>query len=760
MSLWLIIICILLTNSNGETLLNPTESEYHCGINEDCTIQCNVSQVCNNIKFYVYNHKVSFECSGDSSCVETKLIASNVTELTIIVTGFQALLSAEVIVDSSNTKVNTVCNGLRTCYHARFHYNSKETVDHVCDGDRGCWYASIHAVSPIKLHCKNTFNHNTVCSYLSVVWPTNNINAQQSSIIIDFDVNYDGPYYLYVPNTAYVPNITCPSACNNTVTNIIYGSMLDQYCKYKDSSCDTAILAYNDNVDANTLSNEYYNRLNSSNYQFQQNALVVIYNQGNSIIFSSVNAGQISVLCFLCEDTVFDFSSLSNVSFTAVKAVRRAQIYGPSNYFLSSRIYIGPSIWNNIWESQFFLEDTTSIRFNGIPESYGGKAVIYLSNQVDVNLNGGLINETNCMGSRCNVDGPTQIVQSIGDSVQAVMNYGWSISCSSYECLIFNLSTNYPTINPTQYPVHPTLEPIMSTINPSFSPSFNPMISTLTVTTPVLNINITINDNGLTVEQVINTVNISVREYFHKLSVEADYKLVVDTIGETKQVRIIVFNLFIESDENAKVDNDELKNDIQDDLDNEYGKDKTYVVITDAEERFQKQQSFLQHVTAVIAVILMLIILGSYIYATFFRKNDFYKLGSLISAAFHILDSLSDIFFAIQVTYSPDFGHGSSIFFIIFILCVIFIIVPTSITLIQLYHATSKHWNRNDEIRAWMTQYIYILYMISIVCGSAFTGIQLCRSNMFDLPVFDMPLTRKDALKFETKKKIYITIIF
>eukprot|EP01084_Bolivina_argentea_P215046 365055_1 len=147
MSLWLIIICILLTNSNGETLLNPTESEYHCGINEDCTIQCNVSQVCNNIKFYVYNHKVSFECSGDSSCVETKLIASNVTELTIIVTGFQALLSAEVIVDSSNTKVNTVCNGLRTCYHARFHYNSKETVDHVCDGDRGCWYASIHAVS-------------------------------------------------------------------------------------------------------------------------------------------------------------------------------------------------------------------------------------------------------------------------------------------------------------------------------------------------------------------------------------------------------------------------------------------------------------------------------------------------------------------------------------------------------------------------------------------------------------------------------------
>merc|ERR1712003_267276 len=52
-----------------------------------------------------------------------------------------------------------------------------------------------------------------------------------------------------------------------------------------------------------------------------------------------------------------------------------------------------------------------------------------------------------------------------------------------------------------------------------------------------------------------------------------------------------------------------------------------------------------------------------------------------------------------------------------------------------------------------------MLYMISILCGSSFTGIELCRSNLFRLPIFDIPLTKKAALNFKTKK-IYSTVIF
>eukprot|EP01084_Bolivina_argentea_P166362 288828_1 len=96
-----------------------------------------------------------------------------------------------------------------------------------------------------------------------------------------------------------------------------------------------------------------------------------------------------------------------------------------------------------------------------------------------------------------------------------------TIICRGYESC-FNLSLvctgtchvecNEDTNCPIEWSQNPTSNPTLNpTLIPSINPSFNPTISTLTVTTPVLNINITINDNGLTVEQVINTVNISVR---------------------------------------------------------------------------------------------------------------------------------------------------------------------------------------------------------------------------------------------------------
>eukprot|EP00483_Globobulimina_turgida_P010775 UN10796 len=162
-------------------------------------------------------------------------------------------------------------------------------------------------------------------------------------------------------------------------------------------------------------------------------------------------------------------------------------------------------------------------------------------------------------------------------------------------------------------------------------------------------------------------------------------------------------------------------------------------------------------VILIISCIFILIITTSFIDSKFLRKNDFYKIGALLLAAMHCLDILCAIFFAIHISIHPNFRQSSELI-IIFILTLICIIISICITLCQLYHTTNKHWIKNDELRSWLSEYTYLLYMLSIICGGAFNGIQLCRSNLFNLCVFDIPLNKKQMLHFRTKK-LYSTVL-
>ena len=80
------------------------------------------------------------------------------------------------------------------------------------------------------------------------------------------------------------------------------------------------------------------------------------------------------------------------------------------------------------------------------------------------------------------------------------------------------------------------------------------------------------------------------------------------------------------------------------------------------------------------------------------------------------------------------------------------------ITLIQL-HIEINEWKKNDHLNQWMFEHITKLYVISVVCGSSFTAVQLCSSNLFGLTMFDLPLNTLQRSAFYTKR-IYSNVFF
>ena len=127
------------------------------------------------------------------------------------------------------------------------------------------------------------------------------------------------------------------------------------------------------------------------------------------------------------------------------------------------------------------------------------------------------------------------------------------------------------------------------------------------------------------------------------------------------------------------------------------------------------------------------------------RRNDFYSAGTLIAAMFQIMDLISDIFFSVEM-WIVDVK-------VMFIASAAFIVVPVLLSLLQLFLAVQQ-WRclGKDTLTAWIRKYAFGLYALSLVTGSAFSGIQICRSDIFGLPQFAMPLNENQIVGFQSKK--------
>ena len=73
------------------------------------------------------------------------------------------------------------------------------------------------------------------------------------------------------------------------------------------------------------------------------------------------------------------------------------------------------------------------------------------------------------------------------------------------------------------------------------------------------------------------------------------------------------------------------------------------------------------------------------------------------------------------------------------------------VTLIQL-HFEVNGWRKNNDLRQWLFNHILILYVISAVCGSSFTGVQICSSNFLNIKQLDIPLSSRQITTFYNKR--------
>ena len=149
------------------------------------------------------------------------------------------------------------------------------------------------------------------------------------------------------------------------------------------------------------------------------------------------------------------------------------------------------------------------------------------------------------------------------------------------------------------------------------------------------------------------------------------------------------------------------------------------------------------------------IIIISYVYSNFISINDFYSLGSVLTSSIHIIDSVSDVLFIINITYQSDYPSNS--LSSLLVASIVFIVFPVIVSLYQLFYHIKK-WQRNDDLGQWITDNITLLYILSVVTGSSFAAIELCTSSCFNLHQFSMPLSQMEINKYQTKR-VYSTVL-
>lgn len=99
---------------------------------------------------------------------------------------------------------------------------------------------------------------------------------------------------------------------------------------------------------------------------------------------------------------------------------------------------------------------------------------------------------------------------------------------------------------------------------------------------------------------------------------------------------------------------------------------------------------------------------------------------------------------------------------VILVCSVLFLVIPTILSLFQLHREIKTKWlmskNCREIIQPWILSYLTILYIISIISGSAFSAVEFCNSNLFRLRITYMNLPRRHKQLFRNKR-IYSVVL-
>eukprot|EP01084_Bolivina_argentea_P184878 318853_1 len=114
----------------------------------------------------------------------------------------------------------------------------------------------------------------------------------------------------------------------------------------------------------------------------------------------------------------------------------------------------------------------------------------------------------------------------------------------------------------------------------------------------------------------------------------------------------------------------------------------------------------------------------------------------IITATFQTLDTFLDLLFAIWISL---LYHKTKIEYLLYtmIACYLFVILPVIVSIGQLIQEIRKKWLKDDHLRNWLADHNKILYVLSIVTGSAYTAVEVVNCGAFQMNVFNMGLNKK-----------------
>eukprot|EP01083_Nonionella_stella_P225286 801120_1 len=126
--------------------------------------------------------------------------------------------------------------------------------------------------------------------------------------------------------------------------------------------------------------------------------------------------------------------------------------------------------------------------------------------------------------------------------------------------------------------------------------------------------------------------------------------------------------------------------------------------------------------TVVVTFTSTVIIIGlaAWIDSRLMRTNDYLNIAHIGGIGFQILDMISDCFFTVSMSIHC---RTDPQYLVPTILSAVFIVCPASMTIVQLYLHSEKHWlYASDQVRGWLSHRSKLLYLLSTVTGSSFAA--------------------------------------
>ena len=170
-------------------------------------------------------------------------------------------------------------------------------------------------------------------------------------------------------------------------------------------------------------------------------------------------------------------------------------------------------------------------------------------------------------------------------------------------------------------------------------------------------------------------------------------------------------------------------------------------------------------------VITVAIIISGFIHASKKRcgvGNDLFNWQIVVIATLHFNDFISDVFFSLRLAVialalCEEEQTILEPLFLLFVLSVIFVVVPFSVNLFQLDYQMHK-WSQDIILKEtfvsnWMTSHSRKLYLMAIMTGSSFSAVGLANSYLFKLSAFSMGLPHFYRLKFQTKRFYSVVLL-